>query len=263
VRALARLERAATNWADRVITVTDLFRRIMVGRGLDTRKVTLVANSHPMSTLPPRVVPPSPVLVLPTTLIERYGVQIAIQAVARLRDRWPQIRLQVIGAGEYRPTLNALITRLGLEANVTITPGFIAWREMVEQVRRATLGIVPIIAEGYGDLILPNKVFEFVFMDIPFVCSRLRGIEEHLPPDAVAYFEPGDAGGLAAQVDRLLSDPADAERQAARARLALADLAWEHASRRYLRALGISPVTAPAVASVQGHAAQLVQRSEP
>jgi len=37
------------------------------------------------------------------------------------------------------------------------------------------------------------------------------------PPDALAYFRPGDASDLAAQVERLLVDPAAACRLAARA----------------------------------------------
>jgi glycosyltransferase involved in cell wall biosynthesis len=244
VRLVAGVERAATSWADRVITVTDLFRRIMGGRGLDSGKVALVANSHPLAELPPRVEPRSPVLVLQTTLIERYGVQVAIEAVSRLRSDWPAIRLEVIGAGEYRDALIALTERLGLQEHVVFSPGFVPWREAMEKVRRSTIGIVPIVRDGYGDLILPNKVFEFAFMEVPFVCSRLRGIEEHVPADAVAYFEPGDAAGLARQVHRLLSDPAAAVLQAARARQALAELAWENASQRYLEALGVQPTPA-------------------
>jgi glycosyltransferase involved in cell wall biosynthesis len=240
VRLVASIERAATAWADRVITVTELFKRTMATRGLDPEKVTLVENSHPIRQIPPRVQPSSPTLVIQTTFIERYGVHIAIQAMAELRKDWPELTLQLLGDGECRSSLIALTARLGLTDRVVFSPGYVPWRQAMEQVRRATIGIVPILAEGYGDMILPNKVFEFVFMEIPFACSRLSGIEEHLPPEAVAYFEPGDASGLAAVVHRLLSNPEAARRQAARAKEAMADLAWEHASRRYRQALGLT-----------------------
>jgi glycosyltransferase involved in cell wall biosynthesis len=252
VKLVAAIERAATTWADRVITVTDRFRRIMAGRGLDSRKVVLVANSHPVNELPPRVPPRSPVLILPTTLIERYGVQVAIYAVDKLRRDWPDLTLRIIGDGENRADLMALAQRLGLSDHVSFSRGFVPWREAMEEVRRASIGIVPITAEGYGNLILPNKVFEFVFLEIPLVCSRLPGIQDHLPPDAVAYFEPGDAGGLAAQVHRLLTNPEVARQQAARAKVVMADLAWEHASRRYLEALGVMPRFASALARSDG-----------
>jgi glycosyltransferase involved in cell wall biosynthesis len=185
--------------------------------------------------------PATPVLILPTTLIERYGAQVAIRAVAQLRSGWPDLTLQILGGGEYRSTLIALTEELGLQKQVTFSPGMIPWPQAVEQIRRATIGIVPIISDGYGDLMLPNKVCEFVFLGIPFACSRLPAIEEHLPPDAVAYFEPGDPAGLAAQVDRLLNHPEQAKRQAERARQAMAEMAWENASRRYVEALGVAP----------------------
>ena len=248
VRLVAAIERAATTWADRVITVTDRFRRSMVERGLDSRKVVLVANSHPVGELPPRVPPASPILILPTTLIARYGVQVAIYAVDKLRCDWPDLTLRILGDGENRANLMALAQRLGLGDHVSFSRGFVPWREAMEEVRRASIGIVPIAAEGYGNLILPNKVFEFVFLEIPFVCSRLPGIQDHLPPDAVAYFEPGDAGGLAAQVHWLLTNPEAARLQARRAKEAMADLAWEHASRRYLEALGVVPSVESALA---------------
>ena len=241
VRLVTWLERKATQSADRVITVSDRLRRIMASRGLDPTRVTIVPNSHPLDDMPARRPPSTPVLILPTTLIERYGAQVAIRAVAELRHEWPELVLEILGDGEYRSTLVALTEQLGLQKHVTFTPGFIPWRRAVERVGRATLGIVPIIADGYGDLMLPNKVCEFVFMDIPFACSRLAGIEEHLPADAVAYFEPGDSSGLAAQIRRLLSHPEQARQQAKRARLAMAELAWENASRRYLEALGVAP----------------------
>ena len=241
VRLVCWLERKATQYADRVLTVSDRLRRIMASRGLDPARVTIVPNSHPLDDMPARQTPSTPVLILPTTLIKRYGAQVAIRAVAELRHEWPDLVLEILGDGEYRSTLVALTEQLGLQKHVTFTPGFIPWRQAVERVRRATLGIVPIIADGYGDLMLPNKVCEFVFMDVPFACSRLAGIEEHLPDDAVAYFEPGDSSGLAAQIHRLLSHPEQARQQARRARLAMADLAWEKASRRYLEALGVAP----------------------
>jgi glycosyltransferase involved in cell wall biosynthesis len=240
VRLITWIEQAATAWADRVITVTDLFRRRMVGRGLDSGKVTIVANSHPLADLPPRVPTRPPVVVLPASLIRRYGAHVAIGAMAELRASWPDLTLHILGQGEYLPALIELTTRLGLQDRIRFSP-FLPWRQAMEHVRTAAVGVVPIIADGYGELILPNKVFEFVFLEVPFACSRLGGIEEHLPPDAVSYFEPGDVRGCAAQLHRLLADPVAARHQARRAKQAMADLGWEHMSGQYLRALGVGP----------------------
>jgi glycosyltransferase involved in cell wall biosynthesis len=81
------------------------------------------------------------------------------------------------------------------------------------------------------------KLLEYAAVGIPIVCSRLPGIEEGFAADAVAYFPQGDAQALAAEVDRLLRSPAEAEAQVERARKALQRIAWETVGPKYLPAL--------------------------
>jgi glycosyltransferase involved in cell wall biosynthesis len=240
VRLATSMERAATAWADHVIAVSERCRRILLGRGLASDKVTVVPNSHPVADLGPSEPLEPPFLVIQTTLIERYGVHVAIQALARLTSEWPELTLRILGQGESEPMLVTLTQRLGLQDRVRFSHGYLPWRPMMDQVRQATLGIVPMLADGYGDLCLPNKVLEFAALGIPVVCSRLPAIEEHFTPDCLAYFDPGDAAGLAAQVARLLADPSAARRQACLAKVAMGDLAWESVSHRYRDALGLS-----------------------
>jgi len=238
VRVATWLERAAFAWADHVITVSDPCRRIMLSRGLAAGKVTVIPNSHGMAGVPPARPADPPYLVIQTTLIERYGVHVAIRALAELRER-PDLGLVILGQGEDEPRLIELARASGLRDRVRFSHRYLAWGDMMEQVRQATLGIVPILNDGYGDLVLPNKILELAQVGIPIVCSRLPAIEEHFPPDTLAYFEPGDSRGLATQVRRLLADPAAARDQAARAKEAMRSLSWDTVAGRYLAALGL------------------------
>jgi glycosyltransferase involved in cell wall biosynthesis len=237
VRIAAALESAATRYADHVITVTDLFRRRMATRGLDGRRTTVVANSHPVAVLSGVQRAQPPLLVLQTTIIERYGVQVAVRALAELKDSHPTLRLKVLGEGEYLPVVRQLATDLGIADRVDLSGGYLPWHEAMAQVAEGSVGIVPIISDGYGNLILPNKVLELAALGVPVVCSRLEGIAEHLPEDALAYFSPGDHRQLAAQIARLLADPAAAQVQIGRAKQAIENLRWEKASRVYLQTL--------------------------
>jgi glycosyltransferase involved in cell wall biosynthesis len=244
VRLAVALERAATRRADRVITVSNLVSRTLIGRGLDPAKVTVVPNSHDFQGVGPSRPAAPPFLVIQTTLIRRYGVHVAIEGYAKLASAFPALTLEIIGDGEERSALMRLAQTLGLSDRVVFSDGFVPWDRAMDRVRRATLGIAPILADGYGDMLLPNKILEFAALQIPMVCSRLPSVEEHFPRDAVAYFEPGDAAGLAAQVARLLEDPATAREQARQARAAMAELAWESAAPRYLDVLGIGTIQA-------------------
>jgi glycosyltransferase involved in cell wall biosynthesis len=177
-----------------------------------------------------------PVLITHASLLERYGIQVVIRALPYLTERWPNITFEVLGEGEYLGTLQALAAHLGLADRVRFV-GFLPWREAMQRISRASIGIVPVIADGFGELILPGKLLEYAAIGIPVVCSRLPGIEEGFPPDTLAYFSQGDAQALAAQVDRLLRDPEGARAQAARASDALQRIAWETIAPQYLSAL--------------------------
>jgi glycosyltransferase involved in cell wall biosynthesis len=199
----------------------------------------VVPNSHGIADLEPARAASPPFLVIQTTLIERYGVRVAIEAMAQLAPQFPQLTLDILGEGEGEAALIELTTRLRIADRVHFSHGYLPWGQMIGRVRQATLGIVPLLADGYGDLCVPNKVLELTAVGVPTVCSRLPAIEEHFPSDALAYFEPGDASGLAAQVRRLLADPAAAGRQAARAKESMRVLSWDTAATRYLAALGL------------------------
>ena len=115
------------------------------------------------------------------------------------------------------------------------------WSETLAEVSRARLGLVPVLADGYGELLLPTKLLECAWLGVPAVCSQLPAMEAYFPPGAVAYARPGDPEDLARQVGRLLARPALAEEQARRASAIARELAWERVRDRYLEALGLAP----------------------
>jgi glycosyltransferase involved in cell wall biosynthesis len=232
-------ERFAAGWADQVLTVSETCRRIVVSRGVDRDRIEIVPNSleiEPGETFP--VQAREAVIVTHASLIERYGIQVAIRALGLLATRWPQIRLEVLGHGEYRPVLERLADRLGLRDRVVFT-GFLPWPEAMARISRAAVGVVPVIEDGYGHLLLPTKLMEYAELRVPAAVSRLPAIQEYFPEDSLAYFRAGDAEGLAAQIDRLLRDPQAARAQAERAFAAMERLRWSAVSGRYLAALGV------------------------
>lgn len=240
LRSARWIERIATRWADHVIVVSKQCMDILVERGLDPGKISVVPNTPAVMVLPRQQAADSggPFLVTHCSLVERYGVQVAIRALALMRRDWPDLTLRVLGEGEFKSALVELTRELGLDDRVTFR-GFIPWPAAMAEIRKAAVGIVAIVADGYGELLLPTKLLEYAEHEVPVVCAHLPTIAHHFPPDSVAYFEPGDAAGLAAQADRLLRDRGEAQRQAARAKRAMSTLSWDALAPRYLSALGV------------------------
>lgn len=241
VRCARLMEAAATGWADHVIAVSEPCREILAARGVPPARTSVVLNTTPWSSNRPPEADGrarSRTLVTHTTLVERYGVHVAIAALARLAADWPELSLRVVGDGEQRPELVRLAREAGVAGRVCFT-GLLPWPDTLVEVSRARLGLVPILADGYGELLLPTKLLELAWLGVPAVCSRLPAMEAYFPPDAVTYAAPGDADDLAEQIDALLRRPAEAEDRAGRAREIARGMAWEHGRDDYLAALGL------------------------
>jgi glycosyltransferase involved in cell wall biosynthesis len=244
LRVARWIERMATRWADHLIVVSQQCKDILVERGVDAARISILPNTPPIAaSLPNPLGSDATFLVTHCTLVERYGVQVAIRALALLRQDWPDLTLRVLGDGEYKPALIELARDLGLEGRVVFR-NFVPWSEAMTEIRQSALGIVAIIADGYGELLLPTKLLEYVEHEVPVVCARLPTIAHHFPSDSVAYFDPGDAAGLAAQADRLLRHQPEAREQAKRAKRAMRTFSWDALAPRYMAALGFEETLA-------------------
>ena len=241
------IEGLAIRWADHVIVVSDECRRRVRSRGVASDKLTVVLNTTSFSPAGLSEARPGwldtpdqpPFVVTHTTLVKRYGVDVLLGAFPLLRARWPQLKLRVIGDGDQRPALERLAAELGV-ADAVVFTGRLPWHETLAQVRQAAVGVVPVLADGYGQLLLPTKLLEYTRLRVPAACARLDAVLRYFPEDSLAYFTPGDAGELAAAIDGLLRDPAHAVAQTERAFEVAQSMSWERVQEDYLAALGLA-----------------------
>jgi glycosyltransferase involved in cell wall biosynthesis len=233
------IEARAVAWADRVIVVSEACRDALRARGAPAEKLAVVVNTT--SWTGPALSDADALdqggyLVTHGALVERGGTHLILRALTVLPDR--AARLRVVGAGDQLPALIELARELGVAERVRFT-GHLPWGETLTQVRGAAAGVVAVLEDGYGQLLLPTTLLEYARLGVPAVCPRLAAIQACFPSGAVAYFRPGDPVDLALQVERLLADPERARGQAARAREVVDSLSWERMRDRYVEALGL------------------------
>jgi glycosyltransferase involved in cell wall biosynthesis len=165
------------------------------------------------------------VLVYHGTLARRLGLDLAVEAVGRLRDRIPQIELRIIGAGEEREALIALRDRLGLGDRITFSGGFVPVESIPSMIADADVGIVPLRISGGTDVMLPTKLLEYVGMGIPCVVPKTGTIGRYFDATMVQFFDAENIDSLAAAIEVLHRDPSK--------RAKLAATATERFGRRY------------------------------
>ena len=140
------------------------------------------------------------------------GVEFAVEALGLLRAQGHDCHLTIIGDGSSLPEMRDLAQRLGLESWIT----FCGAKPEAE---------IPGLLRGLGTLLVPSNYFEAFGLVVvealacgmDVVAFRRGGLPEAVG-EAGLICDENTAAGLAAQVGRLLGDPAlRARLQAARA----------------------------------------------
>lgn len=242
VRVVRALEWMALAWSDHVIAVNQACREVLLNRGLAPDKVTVVPNTVPFPPALREPIAHRPVIVTHATLVERYGVHVALEAFARLHRPRPELRMLVLGAGEELPRLRALAEELGIADRVEFT-GFLPWYQAMSRIRECSVGVVPVLSDGYGQYMVPMKIYDYVTMGVPAVSSRLAAVQDYFPEDALSYVPPGDPSALAAAIERLIDHPEVAARQQAAAERAMRAIEWDTAEGDYYSVIGLDVPT--------------------
>jgi glycosyltransferase involved in cell wall biosynthesis len=152
-----------------------------------------------------REVPPSRCadVLFAGTLVPARGVDVLIEAFARLARSVPEARLVIAGApgpGSYRSALVQRVHALDLDQRVTFT-GEVPPIRLAELMRHARALVLPSISEGLGRVLL-----EAMLVGTPVVGSRVGGIPDVIRDGETGYLvTPGDVATLADALQRLFT----------------------------------------------------------
>jgi glycosyltransferase involved in cell wall biosynthesis len=170
----------------------------VVHHGLDLREWPLQpkASSDPSS---------APHLLAVGRFVEKKNLASLVEACGLLKARYPALRCTIVGEGPLGPALRRTIARIA--APVAILP----WqdeRALRELYRSATLLVAPGVVAADGDRDnISNVILEAMASGLPVVSCKVS--QDALAPEDAGCLlaaEPSP-GGLAAAIDRALSNP--------------------------------------------------------
>jgi glycosyltransferase involved in cell wall biosynthesis len=210
-RLLLLVEKFAAAYANHVIISNHLWRTKLIRRSVRPDKCTAIINyPDPSIFFPrPRAVGSNGdfIMCYPGTLNWHQGVDLAISALALLRDEFPRIKLLIIGDGPDREKLRTMVIQQTLESWVTMM-GSIPMEQVAETMANIDLGVVPKRNDSFGNEAFSTKTMEFMAMGVPVVASSTRIDRYYFGEHLVQFFEPERAEDLAAKILELAHDPA-------------------------------------------------------
>jgi glycosyltransferase involved in cell wall biosynthesis len=150
----------------------------------------------------PDVTPTPDLVVFHGTFVPLQGLATIVRAAKLLEQ--DGIRFRIIGDGQERPTVDALVHDLGTR-NVEL-PGRVPLADVPREIAAGTLCLGIFGTSAKADRVVPNKVFEYLAVGRPVVTGDTAGIRAAFPDGEVATVPPGDAEALAGAIRGLLAD---------------------------------------------------------
>lgn len=170
------IERRGMRSAVRVITVSELTKRICVARyGVNPDKIDVVYNGVDFEPVDVKPIESKDKIVLFFGRITmQKGPEYFIQAAKRVLDVMDNVKFVVAGSGDLAAMMIEMAAKMGIGHKVLFT-GFLRGRDISRVFALADLYVMPSVSEPFG--IAP---LEAMSHDVPVLISKSSGVSEVL-----------------------------------------------------------------------------------
>ena len=237
VRLLTQVEKWSIARANVVVTPNIAFKRIFSARSCSPEKIGVVMNSPDTDIFPFRKAGPCASLKDPTrpfvmmyhgSLVERNGLDLAVEALAKVRAVIPTAELRVYGRSTpFLERVMAEARNQGLDACLKYL-GSKSLEELVREIESCDVGIIPNQRNAFTDINMPTRIFEYLALGKPVIAPRTAGIQDYFSEDSLFFFESGDANELARKMHFVFSHPIESVETTKRGQQVYLTHTWPH-----------------------------------
>lgn len=239
VSLLKLAEKVSCRFADHVIIANDCWRDLVARRSASPEKCTAIIN-FPDSRLfhagnrKKWVKNECFKIFYHGSYTEHHGLDIALKAMAILKDKIDNFRFILYGKGPYEPVMRDMIADLKLGGWVSMRAP-VPLEEIPLVLREADLGIVPKKDGIFVGEALSTKLFQYTSMGIPSVVSRTPAEMRYFGEDEVKYFHASDPVDLACCIREMYEDDRGRERFGQKALDKSKNYTLEATAKHYMR----------------------------
>jgi glycosyltransferase involved in cell wall biosynthesis len=243
VRMIRRLEKWSIGRADLVITVNLACKRIFSARSCRAEKIGVVMNSPDGEIFPYRAARSYSVrtpdqrlrMMYHGSLVERNGLELAVDALARLHKMIPMAELRIFGRSTpYLEQVMDKVHSLGLESNIRYF-GAKKLEDLAREIEDCDVGIIPNQRNTFTDINTPTRIFEYLALGKPVIAPRTPGIQDYFDPDSLLFFESGDSEELAKKIEYAATHPIEVTAIAERGQQVYMAHSWQQEKEKLVR----------------------------
>jgi glycosyltransferase involved in cell wall biosynthesis len=233
-------ERISIKYADLAITVSEQMKANFVKRGAKASKIEVVLNvpnlefSIDKNSYNFEKKTDKFLIICHGAMFKRYGQDVAIRAIAIVKEKVPNVRLNIVGYGNYEAELKKLTAILDLDNYVNFC-GFLSTPDLITLIAQSDIGIVPVEKNAYSDLVHTNKMFEYIAMKTPVIISRTKAVTDFfgLNNSCLKFFQSGDEKDLANCILDLYLNPKRRQTMINNASKKFESIRWEISKHNY------------------------------
>jgi len=237
VNLMARLEKWSIAFADAVLTVNRACERLFISRSCSPSKVSVVMNSPDerifkyspaqIRNRPSNGVNAPFVIMYHGTLVERNGVDLAIEALGKVRQSVPGAELRIYGPRT--PFLEQVMATVS-ENNLDKAVHYLGPRrleQLVQAIAECDVGVIPNKRSIFTEINTPTRIFEYLALGKPVVAPRAPGIQDYFSEDALVLFDLGNADDLALKLSWVALHPKEVLEIANRGQAVYRSHSWQ------------------------------------
>lgn len=223
------IEKSGMDFADRIITVSNLTRDIVLNRyGIDPAKVTTVYNAVDLVELPEENIIKKgfddKVVTFLGRITMQKGPEYFIEAAHRVLKVMPNVRFVMAGSGDMMDRMIRRAAALRITDRFHFT-GFLRGNDVFSMLAMSDLYIMPSVSEPFG--ISPLEAMQ---SNVPVIISKQSGVAEILTHAVKVDFWDIDA--MADAIYGILNYPALSRMFIKNGREEVIALKWENSARQ-------------------------------
>jgi glycosyltransferase involved in cell wall biosynthesis len=208
-RLLTTVERISARFSDHVIAANHIWEKRLQQRSVEGSKCTTILNFPDTEIFQARGRNRTDnrfVILYPGTLNYHQGIDIAIRALALIKDQVPEAEFHIYGSGEQLNPLRALVKELELEKRVFLM-GTKPLHEISSVIENADLGVVPKRSNSFGNEAFSTKILEFMSLGVPVVVPDTAIDSYYFNNSVVKFFRANDEKSLADAILLMIKNP--------------------------------------------------------